>query len=142
MEWVVFEWVEFGEIDNIELKNYPVSDFVDIYSELSSIVKTYNKLNHRNSKKSEASLFKHAMHLIRLLMTGTDILNGKGIITNRREEHGLLMDIRNGNIPFGEIFKLADEHQVKFESAAKNTKLPHEPDMKEVDHLLAKLYGV
>ena len=53
---------------DIELKDYPVSDFVGIYSELSSIIKTYNKLNHRNSKKSEANLFKHAMHLIRLLL--------------------------------------------------------------------------
>ena len=127
---------------DISLESYPVSDFVGIYSELASIVKTYNKLNHRNGKKSDASLFKHAMHLIRLLMTGTDILNGKGIITNRREEHGLLMDIRGGKVPFDEIFKLMDEHQAKFDAAARNTKLPDQPNMEEIDHLLAKLYGM
>ena len=127
---------------DIELKNYPVSDFMGIYSELSSIVKTYNKLNHRNSKKSEEGLFKHSMHLIRLLMTGTDILDGKGIITNRKEERGLLMEIRDGRIPFSEIFRLADEYQAKFELAAKKTKLPEAPDMDKIDRLLAALYGV
>jgi len=127
---------------DITLKDYPVSDFLGIYYELSNIIKTYNKLNQRNNKKSEGHLFKHAMHLIRLLMTGTDILNGKGIITNRREELGLLICIRDGKIPFNEIFILVDEYQVKFELAAKNTKLPDEPDMQGIDHLLKKLYDI
>jgi len=125
---------------DINLKSYPVSDFVGIYSELSSIVKTYSKLNHRNNKKSEKSLFKHAMHLIRLLLTGTDILDGKGIVTHRKDEHGLLMDIRNGNIKFDEIWQLANAYQVKFEEAAKNTKLPNEPNFLEIERMLIRLY--
>lgn len=36
------------------------------------------------------------MHLIRLILTGTDILTGKGIITNRKDDKKLLLDIRNG----------------------------------------------
>jgi hypothetical protein len=48
----------------------------------------------------DAHLFKHAMHLIRLLITGTDILRGHGIITYRKKEHDLLMDIRDGNYNF------------------------------------------
>jgi len=127
---------------DVTLKNYPVSDFVGIYSELSGIIRAYNKLNHRNNKKSDGHLFKHGMHLIRLLMTGTDILNGKGVITNRREEHGLLMDIRNGKIAFDEIFALVSEYQAKFELAARDTKLPEEPDMQRIDWLLQKLYGI
>ncbi len=71
---------------DINLKDYPIKDFVSIYSELSNTVKTYNKLNHRNNKKDVEHLNKHAMHLIRLLITGIDILDGKGIITKRKEE--------------------------------------------------------
>jgi predicted nucleotidyltransferase len=125
---------------NIDLKSYPISDFVGIYSELSSIVKNYNKLNHRNKKKSDKSLRKHAMHLIRLLLTGIDILSDNGIITKRSKEHELLMDIRNGKIALDDIFKLADEYKAKFELAAINTKLPDEPNMDEIDRLLIKVY--
>ena len=130
-----------GLLFDIALKQYPVADFVGIYSELASIVKSYNKLNHRNNKKSEKQLYKHAMHLIRLLLTGTDILLGKGIVTRRREaELTLLMDIRNGKIPFEEIFSLADEFQKKFQEAAKSTKLPYEPDEEAIDRLLMEIY--
>lgn len=47
---------------NVNLKNYPLRDFKNIYSEMSNIVKDYEKLNHRNSKKDELHLNKHALH--------------------------------------------------------------------------------
>jgi len=129
-----------GLLFDINLTQYPVVDFVGIYSELASIVKSYNKLNHRNNKKSEAKLHKHAMHLIRLLMTGTDILLGKGITTRRKNEQSLLMDIRNGKISFDEIFNLANDFQGKFHDAAKQTILPYEPDFEAIDRLMIKIY--
>ena len=125
---------------DINLKEYPISDFAGIYSELSNTIKTYNKLNHRNNKKDDAHLYKHAMHLIRLLITGTDILNGKGIITKRRDEHDFLMDVRNGKYSFEEIFRFADEYQAKFEKAAENTKLPYMPDIEKIENFLMGLY--
>ncbi|MDR1689356.1 MAG: nucleotidyltransferase domain-containing protein [Clostridiales bacterium] len=126
---------------DVNLKNYPINDFIGIYSELSNTVKTYNKLNHRNNKKDDARLFKHAMHLIRLLITGTDILNGKGIITKRNAERNFLMDLRGGNYRFDEIFVLANEYQEKFEKAANATKLPREPDMRRIEELLMRFYA-
>lgn len=125
---------------DINLKQYPVVDFVGIYSELASIVKSYNKLNHRNNKKSKKQLYKHAMHLIRLLMTGTDILLGKGIITRRKEEQTLLIEIRNGNLSFEEIFDITKTFQDKFYDAAKTTNLPYEPDMNAIDRLMIEIY--
>ncbi len=71
---------------DINLKHYPLRDFKNIYSDMNNIVKDYSKLNHRNSKKDELHLIKHAMHLIRLLVTGTEILEGKGINTYREKE--------------------------------------------------------
>ena len=76
-----------------------------------------------------------------VLITGMDILNGKGILTNRKEEHQLLMDIRNGKIPFDEIFMLVDEYQGRFELAAKSTTLPDEPDFSGIDGMLVGLYS-
>jgi len=125
---------------DIELKNYPIKDFVGIYSEISNTARTYRKLNHRNNKKSDKQLYKHAMHLIRLLITGNDLLNGKGIITKRKAERDLLMSIRNGEYSFDEIFKITDEYQKKFEEASATTILPHQPDMDKIERFLISLY--
>lgn len=125
---------------DVNLQGYPVRDFVGIYGEIHNTVKTYNKLNHRNRKKDDAHLYKHAMHLIRLLMTGIDILNGHGIITKRTEEHALLMDIRNGHYSIDEIKRLAEEYQGKFRETANHTALPKETDPVAVENLMLKLY--
>ena len=137
---IVLSTNESDLLFDISLKQYPVVDFVGIYSEMASIVKSYNKLNHRNNKKSERQLYKHAMHLIRLLMTGTDILLGKGIVTRRMEEQSMLMEVRCGRVPFDEVFSLANEFQNKFHEAAKLTKLPYEPDVDAIDRLLIRIY--
>ena len=125
---------------DIALNNYPLKDFVGIYSELASIVKSYSQINHRNRKKSEQALYKHGMHLIRLLITGTDILDGKGIITKRSSEQELLMDIRGGRLSFDEIIALAEEYKKDFERAGSTTKLPEDPDFRGINQLMMKIY--
>ena len=103
-------------------------------------IKTYDKMNHRNRKKDDAHLYKHAMHLIRLLITGTDILNGYGITTKRTAEHDFLMNIRNGKYSFPEIFQFTEEYQAKFEAAAKSTRLPGEPDAMKIETMQIEIY--
>ncbi len=125
---------------DVNLTAYPLKDFVGVYSEMASIVKTYNKLNHRNRKKDEPHLYKHAMHLIRLLLTGMDILKGEGIQTKRRAELGLLMDIRNGRYTFDEVFAMTDEYRARFDEIAKLTALPDKPDLEAIDKLLVSMH--
>lgn len=125
---------------DITLKDFPLREFTGIYSEMSNTIKTYNKLNHRNRKKDDKHLYKHAMHLIRLLITGTDILNGKGIITRRTAEHELLMDIRNGRLTFSDIFELAEQKQKIFLQAAAGSQLPDKPDLARINQLLIQIY--
>lgn len=125
---------------DINLSRYPVRDFVGIYSEMNNTVKTYTKLNHRNRKKDDNHLYKHAMHLIRLLITGIDLLDGKGMITKRTEENKFLMDLRNGKYTFEEIFKIADEYKIKFDNSAKNTKLPDKPEEEKIINLMISFY--
>ena len=126
---------------DIDLKHYPLRDFKNIYSEMSNIVKDYSKLNHRNSKKDELHLNKHAMHLIRLLITGTEILEGKGINTYREKEREFFLDIRNGKYKYREIFEMVDEYEQRFNLAAENTSLPDEPDYKRVEELMIEIYS-
>lgn len=126
---------------NVNLMDYPLKDFSGIYSEMNSIVKTHGQLNHRNRKKDEMHLYKHAMHLIRLLMTGTDILMGKGVITRRDEETSLLMSIRNGEYSFEYIFELSEVYKEKFNEAAKNTNLPKQPNIEAIEQMMQEIYA-
>lgn len=125
---------------DVNMSKYPLRDFVSIYSEMSNIVRDYDKLNHRNRKKEDSKLCKHAMHLIRLLIMGAEILNTHKINTYRTEEHDLLMDIRTGKYSYNELFKLVELYETKFREASLNTTLPEQPDEKSAQKLLISMY--
>ena len=125
---------------DIHINKYPLRDFASIYSEMSNIVRDYDKLNHRNRKKDDGKLLKHAMHLIRLLIMGTEILNTHQINTYRAEEHDLLMDIRTGKYSYDELFKMVELYDFNFKEASIKTALPKEPNEELVEELLISLY--
>lgn len=124
---------------NININNYPLRDFKNIYSEMSNIIKDYGKLSHRNSKKDELHLNKHAMHLIRLLIMGKEILEGKGVNTYRKNERDLLLDIRAGKYSYDEIFEMVDRYDNEFKYAANNTSLPEKPNYKKIEELVMQI---
>ncbi len=126
---------------DVNLKHYPLRDFKNIYSDMNNIVKDYSKLNHRNSKKDELHLNKHAMHLIRLLVTGTEILKGKGVNTYREKERAFFLDIRSGKYSYTEIFEMVDDYENEFKLAAANTALPDRPDYKRIEELMIDIYS-
>jgi uncharacterized protein len=125
---------------DIHIDKYPLRDFASIYSEMSNIIREYEKLNHRNRKKDDGKLYKHAMHLIRLLIMGTEILNTHEINTYREKEHDLLMDIRNGRFTYEDLYEIVEECEVKFREASSNTTLPEHPDEEKVEKLLISMY--
>lgn len=136
---------------DINLNRFPLRDFKGIYSELSNTVRDYDGLNHRNKKTSDTKQEKHAMHLVRLLTMGIEILEGKGIRTYREEDLPLLMGIRNGgsllfqdgdiNGPktYGPLFAMVDDLEKRFKYAAENSALPETPDYKRINELVAAI---
>ena len=46
-----------------------------------AITRNYDKIHHRNKKKDDAHLNKHAMHLVRLYLMCLDILEREEIVT-------------------------------------------------------------
>jgi len=135
---------------NVNLKNYPLRDLKNMWSEMNGVIDSYDKLNHRNSKKDQIHLNKHSMHLIRLFLMGTEIMEGKGIHTFREKDHDLLMAIRNGDylttnkdgtLNYSYIFELVDEMEKKFKYACDNSPLPKNPNYKKVEELLMSIYG-
>ena len=126
---------------SVDAKNLPLKNFLAMNSGLQTLLNNYAKLNYRNRKKDADHLHKHAMHLIRLYLTGIDILQGRGIMTYRERDLPLLRKIRAGEIPLEDVFKMADEFDAEIFSAYKNSKLPDVPDAAKLDKLLLEIYG-
>ena len=132
-------------VTDMELTGYPLRQAHGMLSEMVSIIREYEKLNHRNRKKDDKHLNKHAMHLIRLLCTGTELLETGKMHAYRDVEHDLLMDIRNGKFQNSdhtfkpEFFDLVSEWEKNFQYAAMNTDLPDKPDMERIEEFVMKV---
>ncbi len=125
---------------DLHLKHYPLPDWVGMWNEMKSIVRSYNKIGKRNEHAiSHDKLGKHMAHLIRLYLMCIDILEKEEIITYREAEHALLMRIRNGEFldenrqPTSEFYDLLNEYEKRFDYAKKNTTLPDVPDYKRIE---------
>ena len=118
---------------NLNLKHVPLRDFVSLRNSFSNMLKNYGKIRHRNNKKDEDHLYKHAMHLIRLYYMGIDILENHEIITYREKEHVLLMEIRHGAIPLDKIFDLQRKLEIRLQEARDKSTLPLNPDYDKIN---------
>lgn len=124
---------------NIHIDGYPAKEFSTLLNTLSSVVGNYEKLNHRNHKKDENHLDKHAMHLIRLYLTGLDILENEEICTYREKDLALLRSVRRGDYRNKdgtykpEFFEMVEQYERRLKYAAENTSLPNEPDLQRIE---------
>lgn len=124
---------------DFNLKGYPLRDLKGMLSEMNMVVRDYDKLNKRNSKKDTLHLNKHSMHLVRLLIMGKEILEGKGINTYREKDRELLLDIRNGMYTYNEIFSIVDKLEKDFKYAYENTALPEKAYINEIKELTIEI---
>lgn len=125
---------------DVAIRHVSLRRFISVNNAMASMLRNYDKLNHRNSKKDEAHLRKHAMHLIRLYLMGIDILRGSGINTYRSKEHNMLLDIRSGKISLDEVFKMQEEYDEEMKAALKASKLPEYPDTKAIESFQVEMY--
>lgn len=86
--------------------------------------------NHGNVK------WKHVMHLIRLLLSGTRALQ-EGVVPVRVEEHReALLSIKRGQMPWEEVDAWRKELHQRFDKAFERTNLPDRPDHERVNQFL------
>lgn len=127
---------------DLSMTNVPLRQFISIANELTETTKNYDKLNHRNQKKDDLHLNKHAMHLIRLYLTCLDLLEKGEIITHREKDRDLLMGIRNGEFQKpdhtyrSEFFDMVSEFEKRLKYAQENTDLPDHPNEKLVEEFV------
>jgi hypothetical protein len=109
------------------------------------IYQTYNGYVTSQFKKLEQDLrahghikWKHAMHLIRLLLSGVDALREGGLRVNQTEHRDRLLQIKRGEIPWPEINAWRLDLHKQFEAAFAETKLPDRPDYDWANQFLLK----
>ena len=84
---------------------------------------------------------KHAMHLVRLLRMGTEVLSGKGVLVERPDAEEL-MAIRQGAFTYDQIDAIAKAENERLEAVAKTSTLPKTADIAAIDRAIRKIYGV
>ena len=130
---------------DITLKKFPAREFNSMINDLTNVLSDYEKLNHRNKKKDDNHLNKHAMHLIRLYLMCLDILEKGDIVTYRGDDLDLLMSIRRGEYQKEngtyrqEFFDMVNEFEARLAYAKENTALPENPDMKRVEEFVMEV---
>lgn len=83
---------------------------------------------------------KNAMHLIRLLRTGFEILE-TGKINVKRPDAQFLKDIKNGKYKYEEIISMSDDLMNKIKSLEKNTNLPEIIEQSFINKIIKDIYG-
>jgi len=113
---------------------------------LSKLVyQTYNGYVISQFKKLEQDLrstgaikWKHATHLIRLLMSGVTVLKEGFVPMNVAEHRDLLLAIKRGEIEWDEVNRLRLDLHKRFDEAFADTKLPERPDYERANAFLIK----
>lgn len=129
----------------IKLKNFPMRELNGMCQQMTAITREYDKLNHRNNKKDDEHLNKHAMHLVRLYLMCFDICERQDIITYREKDRDLLMSIRKGVFQNNdgtykkEFFDMISSFDNMLNNYKKKCDLPEQADCDKVADLYLKI---
>jgi predicted nucleotidyltransferase len=82
--------------------------------------------------------WKHVMHLIRLLLSGTHVLTEGTVVVDVGGNRDRLLTIKRGEMEFDEANEWRKLLQKQFESAFQTTKLPERPDYERANEFLIR----
>lgn len=131
---------------NVNANGFKPQDLTSVYNEIAFVLKDFSShIGHRNQKKDDYHLNKHAMHLIRLYLMGIDIFEKNDIITYRSEDRDFLLDIKNGKYQMADgnysptFYKMVDNYEVKLKEAVAKTSLPEVPNSKAIEDIVIQI---
>lgn len=137
------EELEKEAMVNICAKGVPLRELASMAADLANVAHCYEKVNHRNKKKDDRHLNKHAMHLVRLYIMGIEILSTGTTKTNRKEDLPILLPILDGKYMKAdgtyedEFFEMVAEYEKQMQYAAKHTVLPEKPNFEVIKAMTA-----
>lgn len=107
------------------------------------IFQTFNGYALSQFKKLEQDLrnqgqirWKHAMHLLRLLLTGAAALREHRVPVRVETHRDRLLAVKRGEVPWPDIDAWRGELHRDFETALRQTRLPERPDYEQVNTFL------
>ena len=127
---------------DVTLQHFPARQFHGMINDMTNVIGTYEKLNHRNHKKDSDHLNKHAMHLIRLYLMCLDILERGEIRTYRDGDRELLLGIRAGDYQRedgtyrDEFFQMVSKFEERLRYAKLHTCLPAKPNYHAIEEFV------
>jgi uncharacterized protein len=109
------------------------------------IFQTFNGYAMSQFKKIEQDIrnhgevrWKHAMHLLRLLLTGAATLRSDRVPVRVEAHRDRLFAVKRGELPWAEVDAWRKELHGDFERALAETKLPERPDYEAANRFLVK----
>jgi len=109
-----------------------------IYQTYNGYVMSQFKRMRSDLKNQGQVKWKHVMHLLRLLISGIQVLK-EGFVPVRVEEHReQLLSIKRGEVPWQETEKWRLSLHADFDRALAGTKLPDRPDYEKANQFLVK----
>ena len=82
--------------------------------------------------------WKHALHLLRLLLTGAATLRDARVPVRVEAHRERLLAVKRGELPWAEVDICRKKLHRDFERALSETKLPERPDYEAANRLLVK----
>lgn len=101
------------------------------------VLSQFKKLNARIRNHGDIK-WKHAMHLIRLLLAGIETLRDGVVPVAVSKHRERLLTIRHGQMPWGEIDAWRQTLHTEFDRAFKTSRLPDRPNYERANALLIR----
>jgi hypothetical protein len=109
------------------------------------VYQTYNGYVMSQFKKMQTDLrnqgevkWKHVMHLIRLLISGIDVLRHGAVLVRVEQHREQLLTIKQGEMPWSETEKWRLALHKEFDAALRQSKLPERPDYERANAYLIR----
>lgn len=109
-----------------------------VYQTYNGYVMSQFKKLGQDLRNKDAIRWKHAMHLVRLLLSGIAILREGAVPVRVGEHRDHLLAIRQGKVSWQEVNAWRKELHHTFDQAWEKTKLPEHPDYDRVNIFLVK----
>ena len=107
-----------------------------LFQTYSGYVLSQFRLMRKGFERSGTFKVKHAMHLLRLLHSGTHAMRERDIRVDVAEHREELLSVRRGERTFEEVAARALELNAEFEKTFQATELPDKPDFERVNAFL------
>ncbi|MEG3629183.1 nucleotidyltransferase domain-containing protein [Streptomyces poriticola] len=106
---------------------------------------TFTRYAHGQRRKLDADVrahgdprWKHAMHLLRLLLSVRDLLRTGTLTVDVGDMRASLLAVRRGEVPWPEIDSRMTRLAAECEEATRRSPLPEEPDRRRVEDFLVR----